>query len=58
MGGKVCTQNGLKAQNALPIVFYGSSITQGGCASRAGNTYVCLLYLCLCLPLRTAYGQT
>ena len=22
-----------------PVVFYGSSITQGGCASRAGNTY-------------------
>lgn len=24
----------------LPIVFYGSSITQGACASRPGNTYV------------------
>lgn len=23
----------------LPIVYYGSSITQGGCASRPGNTY-------------------
>lgn len=23
-----------------PVVFYGSSITQGGCASRPGNTYV------------------
>lgn len=23
-----------------PIVFYGSSITQGGCASRPGNTYI------------------
>ena len=23
----------------MPIVFYGSSITQGACASRAGNTY-------------------
>ena len=25
--------------NNKPIVFYGSSITQGGCASRAGNSY-------------------
>ncbi len=25
--------------NELPIVFYGSSITQGGCASRPGNSY-------------------
>lgn len=25
--------------NDLPVVFYGSSITQGACASRAGNTY-------------------
>ncbi len=24
---------------ALPVVFYGSSITQGGCASRPGNCY-------------------
>ena len=26
-------------RNALPVVFYGSSITQGGCCSRPGNTY-------------------
>ena len=26
--------------NETPIVFYGSSITQGGCVSRAGNDYV------------------
>lgn len=25
--------------NSLPVVFYGSSITQGGCASRPGNCY-------------------
>lgn len=25
--------------NELPVVFYGSSITQGGCASRSGNSY-------------------
>ena len=28
--------------NDKPIVFYGSSITQGGCASRAGNDYISL----------------
>ena len=27
----------------LPVVYYGSSITQGGCASRPGNTYQALL---------------
>lgn len=26
-----------------PVVFYGSSITQGGCASRPGNTYQAIL---------------
>ncbi|MBR5473341.1 MAG: hypothetical protein IKU82_05070 [Clostridia bacterium] len=26
-------------KNTKPIVFYGSSVTQGGCASRPGNTY-------------------
>ncbi len=30
---------GLKYRNELPIVYYGSSITQGGCASRPGNSY-------------------
>lgn len=29
----------LKYANDLPAVFYGSSITQGGCASRPGNCY-------------------
>lgn len=28
---------------ARPIVFYGTSITQGGCASRAGNSYQAIL---------------
>ena len=28
-----------KYSNSLPVVFYGSSITQGGCASRSGNCY-------------------
>lgn len=30
---------GAKYANELPVVFYGSSITQGGCASRPGNCY-------------------
>ena len=30
---------GLPYVNELPVVLYGSSITQGACASRAGNTY-------------------
>ena len=30
---------GLDYKNDLPIVYYGSSITQGGCASRPGNSY-------------------
>lgn len=29
--------------NDLPVVFYGSSITQGGCASHPGNDYVSIL---------------
>lgn len=29
--------------HAAPIVFYGSSITQGGCASRPGNSYPLIL---------------
>ncbi len=29
--------------NEKPIVFYGSSITQGGCASRPGNDYTALV---------------
>ena len=30
---------GVPYVNELPVVFYGSSITQGACASRGGNTY-------------------
>ncbi len=30
---------GMPYRNVLPVVFYGSSITQGGCASRPGNCY-------------------
>ncbi len=30
---------GLEYRNSSPVVYYGSSITQGGCASRPGNSY-------------------
>lgn len=30
---------GLRYRDIAPIVYYGSSITQGGCASRPGNSY-------------------
>ncbi len=30
-------------RNELPVVYYGSSITQGGCASRPGNCYQAIL---------------
>lgn len=30
---------GVKYRNEKPVVYYGSSITQGGCSSRPGNTY-------------------
>ena len=30
-------------ENKKPIVFYGSSITQGGCASRPGNAYTSIV---------------
>jgi lysophospholipase L1-like esterase len=35
---------------AKPILFYGSSITQGGCASRPGNAYTTLLCRALDAP--------
>ncbi len=34
-----CLEHGPKYRRELPVVFYGSSITQGGCASRPGNAY-------------------
>lgn len=37
-GSKILKPTDYKIKN--PIVFYGSSITQGGCASRPGNNYV------------------
>jgi hypothetical protein len=35
-----------------PVIFYGSSITQGGCASRAGTSYESLLSMSLNLNYR------
>ena len=32
-------EHGLPYRPLAPVVYYGSSITQGGCASRAGNAY-------------------
>ena len=32
-------EKGVSYRNDLPVVFYGSSITQGGCASRPGTSY-------------------
>ncbi|MBE6378363.1 MAG: hypothetical protein E7051_06045 [Lentisphaerae bacterium] len=32
-----------KAHKNAPVLFYGSSITQGGCASRPGNAYTSML---------------
>lgn len=36
-GASVCEPKGYSTEK--PIVYYGSSITQGGCASRPGNSY-------------------
>lgn len=34
---------GYEYDNVLPVVYYGSSITQGGCASHAGNSYPAMI---------------
>lgn len=44
---KACVWEGGKYENKLPVVFYGSSITQGGCASRPGNAYPNMISRCL-----------
>lgn len=36
-------ENGESYRTEKPVVFYGSSITQGGCASRPGNAYANML---------------
>ena len=40
-GAKICEGKEYKVKK--PIVFYGSSITQGGCASRPGNAYTAMI---------------
>ena len=37
--GAKLTEHSKKYKNELPVVFYGSSITQGACASRPGKAY-------------------
>ncbi|MDD6800774.1 MAG: SGNH/GDSL hydrolase family protein [Firmicutes bacterium] len=34
-----CVGHGAKYRNISPVVYYGSSITQGGCCSKPGNSY-------------------
>ena len=36
-------ENGLKYRPVKPILYYGSSITHGGCASRPDNSYECYI---------------
>ena len=38
-----CLGNGARYRNKKPAVFYGSSITQGGCASRSGTSYTAII---------------
>ena len=35
--------HGLKYRNVKPVLYYGSSITEGGCASRPDNAYQCFV---------------
>lgn len=43
LAGNASFEKPSKYMNELPIVFYGTSITQGGCASRPGNSYQAFL---------------
>ena len=36
-------EHGEKYKNKRPVVYYGSSITQGGCATRPGNSYPAII---------------
>ena len=38
-----CVMSGKKYRDELPILYYGSSITQGGCASRPDQAYQALI---------------
>jgi len=35
--------HGMQYRHKLPVVYYGSSITQGGCATRPGNAYEAII---------------
>lgn len=37
--GDACLEAGRRYRAVKPVLYYGSSITQGGCASRPGNNY-------------------
>jgi len=39
LNGDAMLDHGLRYRFDKPVVYYGSSITQGGCASRPGNSY-------------------
>ena len=39
ISGDAALSGGRKYKYEVPVVYYGSSITQGGCASRPGNAY-------------------
>ena len=36
-------EHGEKYKNKRPVIYYGSSITQGGCATRPGNSYPAII---------------
>lgn len=46
------TLGALPYRNAVPVVFYGSSITQGGCASRPGCAYTAIVSRALDIDYR------
>ncbi len=43
LSGDAVLSKGRKYKYETPVVYYGSSITQGGCASRPGNAYPALI---------------
>lgn len=50
LSGNARLQPAIPRRLDKPVIFYGSSITQGGCASRPGNAYVNLLAQQLQIP--------
>ena len=43
LSDSAAVKGGAKYRDLLPIVYYGTSITQGACASRPGNTYLSMV---------------